>query len=438
MPKFYFFLLLFCFAFFRMNGQPPKSFGFTFICNGKDSVQVDKVITESPAEKGGLKTGDLLQQVNGVSLLNKTTAEVSRQLAAAPDQSSFTFLRMGKPKQANVLKAPAYTFNRTCLSGDCINGKGVAIGKLSNNILDGVFVNGELIDGSWYVNGTDINKKGMLIRRGQLTSAGERFTGVFIDPKVKEAVRWYEVKNHDVTRYQFTGGMNFNGVVKCYADPDAKKILWRGTFSDGQLVDYFYSYDYEKDLEWSFLYNRGMKMSHSLQQLSTGKKLGDDLHYDERNHSWSGLFKVDNSRSVYLSNMTSYQQIEEQYRKTVQNTPSNSNTSVGNTSPSSQSGGGSFQTEEARAARIRLYERIKTIDGAMAPYLRDCQKDANYGINVMRMSKACKKVSGYCSELISLCNEYLKKYERSTPSEHVKDIKDRISEAARVSSEVDR
>jgi len=56
----------------------------------------------------------------------------------------------------------------------------------------------------------------------------------------------------------------------------------------------------------------------------------------------------------------------------------------------------------------------------------------------MRMSKACKKVSGYCSELISLCNEYLKKYERSTPSEHVKDIKERISEAARVSSEVDR
>jgi len=420
-----------------MYAQSTKSFGFTFICNGKDSVRVDKVITESPAEKGGLKTGDLLQQVNGVSLLNKTTAEVSKLLAAAPDQSSIAFLRMGKPKQANVLKAPAYTFNRTCLSGDCVNGKGVAIGKLSNNILDGVFQNGELIDGSWYVNGTDLNKKGVLVRRGQLTSAGERFTGVFIDPKIKAGVRWYEVKGHDVTKYQFAGGSSFNGVVKCYADPDSKKMLWRGTFSDGQPVDYFYRYDYENDLEWSFLYNRGMKMSHRMQQLSTGKKLGNDLNYDERNHSWSGLFTVGSTKLAYLSNMTSYKQIEEQYRKAVQNTTPNSNTSVGNTS-SSQSTVGSFQTEEARAARIRLYERIKTIDGAMAPYLRDCQKDANYGINVMRMSKACKKVANYCNELISLCNEYLKKYESSTPSEHVKDIKERVSEAGRVRSEVDR
>ncbi|MFY7880065.1 MAG: PDZ domain-containing protein [Lacibacter sp.] len=422
---------------FGANGQTPKGFGFTFFCNGKDSVRVDKVISESPAAKSGLLPGDLLQKINGVSLLHKPQADVSKQLADAPDQSSFTFLRSGKPKQLVVTKAPAYTFNRICLTGDCINGKGLAIGKLSSNMLEGTFVNGELMDGSWYINGTDVNNKGRLIRRGKIATYGERFSGFFIDPNLKNGERWYEVSNHDFTKYQFAGGTQFNGHVKCYADPDGKKILWKGSFSDGSPVNIFTQYDHEKDLEWSYLLRNGNKLLHTLLQLSTGKMLGDNLNYDERTHSWSGLFTVGTSRVVYLSNMTSYQQIAEQYRYAVQSTPPSTPTNSGSSKPS-YSSGAIVSEAEATAARIRMYERIKTIDGAMEPDIRSCKKDAAYGINVMRMSGACSRVYKYCNEIVTLCNDYLAKYESATPYNHIQDIKARRDDANRVKSEVNR
>lgn len=434
MSRYFFVFLIYCICSKSFTVQAQKSFGFTFYSNGKDTVRVEKVISESPAEKGGLMANDLLQQMNGISLLNLSFAELSKIFANATDQSSFNLLRKGKPLKVTLTKAYAYTFNRTCLTGNCVNGKGVAIGKLNNNILDGVFQNGELVDGSWYLNGVDLNQKGMLVRRGQLTAAGERFTGVFIDPRIKEGIKWYEVSGHDITKYKFDGGNNFNGVVKCYADPDKKNLLWRGTFQEGQLVDNFYQYDYTNDLEWSYLLNRGMKRSHSLRQLSTGKMLGEELVYDEKTGTWSGLFSLGTSRVAYLNNMSSYRQIEEQYRKATQNSnPSNNTSSSSNYNlPVERT-----ETEASKSARIRLYERIKTIDGAMAPDLSACQKDANYGINVMRMSKACSRVTRYCNDLITLINDYLKNYEKMTPSNHLKDIKDRLSEAYRVKSEID-
>lgn len=434
-----FFLLLCAFSThaFISNAQAPKSFGFTYICNGKDSVTVDRVITESPAEKGGLKTGDLLQQVNGVSLLNLPFAEVTKRLASASDPSTFTLLRAGKYKQLIVAKAPPYTFNRICLSGNCINGKGVAIGKLSTNMLEGTFVDGELVNGSWYLNGKDLTNKGQLIRKGELS--GDRFSGFFIDPNTQNGERWYEVRLHEYTKYQFAGGNNFNGVVKCYADPDGKKILWKGTFENKVLVDFFTQYFHDVDLEWSYqIYRNGNKFGHSLHQISTGKKLGDNLNYDERTHSWSGIFTVGGTTVVYLSNMTSYQQIDQQYKYGVQknNTPATSNT--GTYKPSPNTGGGIVSTEEATKARIRLYERIETIDGAMAPDLRDCKKDAAYGVSVMRMSGACSRVYKYCNDIVTLCNDYLTKYESATPSNHIKDIKERRDDANRVKSEINR
>lgn len=430
-----FFLLFWAFSTyaFSSSGQTPKSFGFTYICNGKDSVLVDIIISESPAEKGGLKTGDLLQQVNGISLLNLPFADVTKHLISASDPSTFTLLRAGKPKQLIVAKAPPYTFNRICLSGNCVNGKGVAIGKLSTNILEGTFEDGELVNGSWYLNGKDLTYKGQLIRKGELS--GDRFSGFFIDPNTKNGERWYEVRLHDYTKYQFSGGNNFNGVVKCYADPDGKKMLWKGTFENKVLVDFFTQYFHDKDLEWSYqILSNGNKFRHSLYQISTGKKLGDDLNYDERTHSWSGLFTVGGTRVVYLSNMTSYQQIDEQYKYAAQKTSSPTSTNAGNT----KTGGAIVSTEEATKARIRLYERIETIDGAMAPDLRDCKKDAAYGTNVMRMSGACSRVSKYCDDIVKLCKEYLDKYESSTPSNHIQDIKGRRDDANRVKSEINR
>jgi hypothetical protein len=172
---------------------------------------------------------------------------------------------------------------------------------------------------------------------------------------------------------------------------------------------------------------------HSLYQISTGKKLGDNLNYDERTHSWSGLFTVGGTKVVYLSNMTSYKQIDEQYKYAAQKTPSPTSTNAGNTKT-----GAIVSTEEATTARIRLYERIKTIDGAMEPDLRDCKKDAAYGTNVMRMSGACSRVYKYCDEIVKLCKEYLDKYESATPSNHIQDIKERRDDANRVKSEINR
>jgi len=433
MNRFYVLFLLYSVCSFSFTAKAQKGFGFTFYVNGKDTVRVEKVLTESPAEKGGLMPNDLLQQLNGISLLNKSSAEVSKIFTEATEQSSFSLLRKGKPLKVSLVKAFAYTYNRTCLSGNCVNGIGVAIGKLNNNILDGVFQNGELVDGSWYLNGVDLKQKGTLIRRGQFTAAGERFTGIFIDPRINES-KWYEVSGHDVTKYKFEGGNKFNGTVKCYADSEKKNLLWKGTFRDGEPVDYFHEYDNKNDLEWAYLITRGMKSSHSLYQISTGKLMGNELIYNEKEGTWSGLFTMGTSKLAYLNNITSYSQIEEQYKKATQNSnPSGSSTASNKYAPIQ-----SADTEGSKSARIYLYDRMRTIDGAMAPDLRDCQKDANYGINVMRMSKACGRVSKYCTDLITLINDYLKKYENITPPEHLKDIKERLSEAYRVRSEISK
>lgn len=86
----------------------------------------------------------------------------------------------------------------------------------------------------------------------------------------------------------------------------------------------------------------------------------------------------------------------------------------------------SRMVEEATAARIKLFEWIDVNDKARLEDIKQCIKDRGYGASIARMSGHCSRAIAYFGTHNEKCYEYLKKYEKYTPSEQLSDIKSRI------------
>ncbi len=82
--------------------------------------------------------------------------------------------------------------------------------------------------------------------------------------------------------------------------------------------------------------------------------------------------------------------------------------------------------EVATEARIKLFEWIRVNDKAREEDVRQCIKDRGYGASIARMSGHCNRAMAYFADHNGKCYDYLKKYEKYTPSEQLSDIKSRI------------
>lgn len=314
-----------------------KGLGFLFKANGKDSVTITKILTKSPALLASLKAGDLITAINNETVSQKTTVQVANLIAISPDKVVITYLRNGNQQKAVLQKDFAYKYDKTCLSGNCINGTGIAMSNtLSGVLMEGKFSDGQLVEGSWYYNAKSQKEKGLLFRKGKIMM-GRFFSGNSYEPNKPDGGWWYQVTNHDVVKNSDIIEKTLNGYVFCYSNKTFK-YLWEGEFENGKKSGDFAEYLYDKGFYWSYYIDGNEKHFHKLKKLTSDKLdeqwLNDDaLKYNETTKTWSGWFLANLvnsnlSEMTRLENVSSYNDIET--KALAANSPTSSGNS-GNT-----------------------------------------------------------------------------------------------------------
>ncbi|MBX9808454.1 MAG: PDZ domain-containing protein, partial [Flavobacteriaceae bacterium] len=124
--------------------QAQKSFGFVFK-NTPEKIYIIKVFEIGPAQKAGVKVNDLWLKINNIVLLGKTNQEIGNILAQLQqDEATLEFSRSGKIVNLKFSRIERDLFLERCISGDCIDGKGIY--RFENGkIIEGKFKNGEYI-----------------------------------------------------------------------------------------------------------------------------------------------------------------------------------------------------------------------------------------------------------------------------------------------------
>lgn len=317
------------------NWEPEKKgYGFGFKSNGRDSVIITTVYPKNAASKAGLMTGDLITAINNVTITQMTTNQIVQLIESSAETSTFTYLRNGKTQKAVLEKDWKYKYDKTCLSGDCANGTGVAMSNaMSGVLMEGKFNDGQLIDGSWYYNAKSLQEKGILFRKGKVMM-NRFFTGNSYEPNKPDGGWWYQVTNHDVVKNPDILEKTLNGYVFCYSNK-TQKYLWEGEFTNGKKSGDFAEYLYDKGFYWSYYIDGSEKHFHKLKRLTSDKLdekwLNEDgLRYNENTKSWSGMFKTDLVNSSFpdywnLDNVAAYSDIEPKTLEGYYGKPSSGN-----------------------------------------------------------------------------------------------------------------
>lgn len=451
------------------NNIIKKSIGVIF-----DTMPTNRILIVAkggPADKAGFKTGDDVVKINATAVpADKEFLSYVRNL---DDKEHVFEVKRGKEvKTLKIKKADISSFTQKCLSGDCKNGQGAFVYS-SFEYYEGGFKsskkNGKglllLNDGGKYKGGF---KNDYYFGEGTLsTPDGSSFTGTFDTVPVKgsgmlnfsngnryfgsienrkrsgEGEYWYKNGNHYAG--DFTNGLrNGRGTMiwtsgdKYSGDFSNDKITGQGeySFKDGR----FYTGDFvdgKKHGKGEFTWPSGEKYTGDFSndylngtgdykeangnlyvgKFKDGKKHGEGKYWDKSVPGDWKVFKGTWENGVLIA----------QDGVAINN---NSNNSGNNNQQNNSSLQYARMTEDATAARIKLYEWLKTNDNAREADIRQCQKDRGYGAAVARASGHCQRVEKYIKELNEKCYNYLKEYEKYTPSNHVSDIKTRMQEAS--------
>lgn len=86
----------------RLNGE-YKGIGVEITNNEDGNVEIVTIFPNTPAEKAGLKVGDVISQVNGKSMLGKTSSEVASTIKGASiSEIKITYKRNEAEKTINI------------------------------------------------------------------------------------------------------------------------------------------------------------------------------------------------------------------------------------------------------------------------------------------------------------------------------------------------
>lgn len=143
-------------------GQPARSYGFGYTTS-HDSVIVNLLIEDGPAAKGGIKFGDQLISINSKPLKGLTLSQVAAILSPT-EEATLVISRNNVSSRVTMAKAAAYSFDRTCISGDCVNGKGKAMLKWRPDFI----FEGSFNDGILSGEGKIYSSKGDLLYEGEI------------------------------------------------------------------------------------------------------------------------------------------------------------------------------------------------------------------------------------------------------------------------------
>lgn len=231
---------------------------------------VKSALPNSPSDKAGLKMGDILLSLNGKPT---TSMDNNGILAAIKKENPISIIlqRGTERKTIKMQKAPFYTFDRTCITGNCVNGRGTAVMLLKGNAkYVGEYTNGVMTQGSIYLS------SGALEAFGKFDSEGRLISGSFITTK-----RWQNgYLNCNDIRYDSSGKFILNGAVTVHEISILNgRILMEGTYVNGKKEGMVKEWDYENGVQHQIRYTNDLPQSGTIYSLTNNAFVAKDVSY---------------------------------------------------------------------------------------------------------------------------------------------------------------
>lgn len=305
--------------FISLSVFAQKGIGISYTT--KDSTIIDKCFENSPAAKAGLKAGDIILKINGSNIVGLDISYVSEKFK----NSDAFVLDIKRGKQfltINLKKDFTYTYNRKCLSGNCINGFGKALLNETNIICEGTFENG-VINGTGKMYSSDgtlgysgnisnnlpdgkgttyfssgkkesdgIFEKGYLINGTMYDRKGNVYmSGTFKNNKLISGTYCMKYEGNvaylscnDIRKIDSDNPV-FNGTVTIRQNTPDGMLLSKGNYNNGNREGIFEEYDYANDMKMLIqYYNGSVSLSgrnHKAYSLDDGRLLADEIWFKD-------------------------------------------------------------------------------------------------------------------------------------------------------------
>lgn len=195
-----------------------SSFGFDYKIENKKTI-VTAVYTYGPSAKAGLQKGDVIIKINDIDFTMLDTTLFTKTFIEAKESSAVVVNRNGTTKKITITKAERSSFLNICISGNCLNGKGVFVDK-DGNEFNGEFnnekkmgkgkilyINGNVYEGNWVMNKPEGDGK-IILYTGDIYN-GKWYMGEFSGNGI------YTVSNGETYTGVYKNG-HFDGTVKHY------------------------------------------------------------------------------------------------------------------------------------------------------------------------------------------------------------------------------
>lgn len=329
-----------------------KGFGFAYKYVN-DSLKVISVLENSPAAKAGIKNNDLIEKLNGVSVKGNTITGIADILNKS-DKVTLLIKRGIQALTISASKALTTTYDRKCISGDCINGQGKALLYNMNRIVEGKFENGlptgkvkvYKLNNILYYEGVlvDYNAEGegkyyydngeewlvgqfkngeiadgfVYYKDGKIYSKGKYVNGKLISGYFKTTYRGKpvflfcnKIENFD------TDNVKFYGDVIRRADVPGGVIVSKGNYDGVWKHGWFEEYEYENDAKFLIHYNQGAIWpgDAKLYRITDGKQIAERVMFPRNATNFGqqiegGSFKFAD-KTLYVGAIDKYHTIAE-------------------------------------------------------------------------------------------------------------------------------